>query len=282
MNETLESMAQALFKSWFVDFDPVIDKALAGGKEIPEELSEKAQARAVLGDNRRPLPEEIRTLFPDEFTYSNDLGWIPEGWEVGSLVEIALLKTSSVQPKNEPETVWTHFSIPAFDENRLPNNELGSTIKSGKYMVPPTAILASKLNPQFPRVWLPDVEKDETAICSTEFMPFVPLDTHERPFLYAFFNSSIIQEKIVNRATGSTGSRQRVRPREIASMSILKPPQRLRVHFSNIAGSYYSKVAANIRAARYLEKLRNTLLPKLLSGELRIPDAEKMVEELAL
>jgi len=82
MNETLESMAQALFKSWFVDFDPVIDNALAGGKEIPAELSEKAQVRAALGDKRRPLPEEIRALFPDEFTFSDELGWIPKGWEV--------------------------------------------------------------------------------------------------------------------------------------------------------------------------------------------------------
>ena len=85
MNETLEAMAQTLFKSWFVDFDPVIDNALASGKEIPEEFIEKAQARTALGDKRRPLPKEIRTLFPDEFTYSDELGWIPEGWEVSSV-----------------------------------------------------------------------------------------------------------------------------------------------------------------------------------------------------
>ena len=87
MNETLEAMAQALFKSWFVDFDPVIDKALAAGKEIPEALKQKAQARAALGDKRRPLPEEIRTLFPDEFTYSDELGWIPMGWEASEISE---------------------------------------------------------------------------------------------------------------------------------------------------------------------------------------------------
>ena len=282
MNETLESMAQTLFKSWFVDFDPVIDNALASGKEIPAELSEKAQARATLGDKRRPLPEEIRALFPDEFTYSDELGWIPKGWEVGPLTEIALLKTSTIQPKNEPETVWTLFSIPAFDKNQLPNKELGHTIKSGKYKVPPTAILASKLNPQFPRVWLPDVENGDIAICSTEFMPFVPLNGQERHFLYAFFSSSVVQIEIANRVTGSTGSRQRVKPPEIASMSILKPPKILREQFSGLAASNYSKVTSNIRIAQHLGKLRDTLLPKLLSGEIRIPDAEKMVEELAL
>ena len=281
MNETLEAMAQALFKSWFVDFDPVIDNALAIGKKVPEDLRERAAARAALGDKRKPLPEEIRTLFSNEFTFSDELGWIPVGWEVGPLKEIASLKTTSIQPKNEPETVWVHFSIPAFDENRLPNNELGDTIKSGKYKVPPTAVLASKLNPQFPRVWLPDVENDETAICSTEFMPFVPLDERERPFLFVLLSSSIIQEEIASRATGSTGSRQRVKPRDIEGMSVLKPPKDLRIQFSNLADSYYLKVTANIRVARHLANLRDTLLPKLLTGELRIPDAEKMVEGLA-
>ena len=58
MNETLEAMAQALFKSWFVDFDPVIDNALAAGKPIPEELKKKAEIRRALGDTRKPLPEE--------------------------------------------------------------------------------------------------------------------------------------------------------------------------------------------------------------------------------
>ena len=70
MNETLGAMAQTLFKSWFVDFDPVIDKALAAGNPIPEELSEKAERRKQLGDKRKPLPEDIVSLFPDEFENS--------------------------------------------------------------------------------------------------------------------------------------------------------------------------------------------------------------------
>src|SRR5690606_35500689 len=101
-----------------------------------------------------------------------------------------------------PTEIWTHFSIPAFDEGRMPKKELGETIKSGKYVVPSTAVLASKLNPQFPRVWLPDVDNEETCICSTEFMPFVPLNDAERPYLYAFLRSKIAQSEIVKRATG--------------------------------------------------------------------------------
>ena len=92
MNETLEGMAQALFKSWFVDFDPVIDNAMASGKEIPEELKERAQNRSALGNKRQPLPAEIRSLFPDEFSYSDELGLIPKGWDVGVLGNYLVVK----------------------------------------------------------------------------------------------------------------------------------------------------------------------------------------------
>nr|HDM58838.1 restriction endonuclease subunit S [Bacillota bacterium] len=88
MNETLEAMARALFKSWFVDFDPVIDNALKAGNPIPDTLTEKAKRRLALGGKRRPLPEHIRRLFPARFVDSR-LGPIPAGWEIKSLDEIA-------------------------------------------------------------------------------------------------------------------------------------------------------------------------------------------------
>ena len=92
MNETLEQMAQALFKSWFVDFDPVIDKALAAGNEIPEPLQKLAKLRQELPNDQKLMyasPElaghaELVEAFPDRFTFTEELGWIPEGWEVDS------------------------------------------------------------------------------------------------------------------------------------------------------------------------------------------------------
>lgn len=88
-NETLEAMAQALFKSWFVDFDPVIDNALKAGKPIPEELTQKAAARKALGEERKDLPEDVRRLFPDEFVFCEGFGWVPLGWEVKRLGDVA-------------------------------------------------------------------------------------------------------------------------------------------------------------------------------------------------
>jgi len=281
MNATLEAMAQALFKSWFVDFDPVIDNAVAAGNPIPDELQARAKVRAALGDKRKPLPETIQKQFPSSFVFSEEMGWIPEGWEVASFAKIAKLVTKSVMPNNEPNKLWAHFSIPAFDEGMWPTFDLGETIKSGKYVVPASCVLASKLNPQFPRVWMPEVEDEAHSICSTEFMPFVPRAIAERSFLYALLRSEVVQTEIANRVTGSTGSRQRVKPKEIAELPILTAPPIIRGTFSSFADSLFLRKAKNKRAEDALAKLRDTLLPKLLSGQLRIPDAEKFVAEVA-
>src|SRR5207247_1117780 len=122
-------------------------------------------------------------LFPDSFEDS-ELGEIPEGWKVAMLSGIASIAKQSVNPSESPGKVWEHYSIPAFDAGRIPVLQTGESIKSGKYHVPSSGVLVSKLNPQFPRVWLPNVQDEKAAICSTEFIPFVPRHSEWRPFLY--------------------------------------------------------------------------------------------------
>ncbi len=267
MNEMLEAMARAIFKSWFVNFDPV--RAKAEGRD-PLSACGHAQAGG--------LPDEIAALFPDSFEDS-DLGEIPKGWEVKPLDDIALLKTQTIQPKNFADKIWEHYSIPAFDEGRQPVCEAGKDIKSGKYAVPENCVLASKLNPQFPRVWLPDVQNADSAICSTEFMPFVPNIKGCRPFLYEMLQSHPVQSEISSRVTGSTGSRQRVKPKEIAMMPCLVPPKDVVDTFCDQVGLLHDNQLSNIRQSATLASLRDTLLPKLISGELRLPAAA--LEELA-
>ena len=95
MNETLEAMAQAMFKSWFVDFDPVLDNALAQGNAIPDALQAKAERRkAVLASGKyKALPVDIQGLFPASFVYNEELGkWIPNGWEVSKLKALVNVK----------------------------------------------------------------------------------------------------------------------------------------------------------------------------------------------
>jgi len=148
MNQTLEAMARAIFKSWFVDFDPVRAKA----------------------DGRDPgLPFDLSAFFPNTFEAS-ELGEIPKGWRVGTVQDIASLSRDSVNPSDFPEEQFFHFSIPAFDDGRVPKTELGAEIKSNKFIVTPDSVLLSKLNPRIPRIWLPTTDGPIRSICSTEFL----------------------------------------------------------------------------------------------------------------
>ncbi len=251
MNATLEAIAQAIFKSWFVDFDPVKAKA----------------------EGRQPYGMDAVTaaLFPDGFEES-ELGPVPRGWKLGRLSQIATLEMQPTSPSTYPSKIWEHYSIPAYDKGRQPALELGEDIKSGKYVVPEYCVLASKLNPQFPRVWLPDIQDTDSAICSTEFMPFIPNDTGWRPYLYEMLQSDTVQSEILNRATGSTGSRQRVKPKEIAVIPCIVHPKALIDFFCTKASSLHDKQLSNARRNGTLASLRDTLLPKLMSGELRVAE----------
>lgn len=254
-NQTLEAMARALFKDWFVDFGPV---------------------RAKMEGREPCLPADIRQLFPDRL---DDEGK-PEGWELIPVNGLASLETSSISPSKSPEAVFEHYSIPAFDAGGMPAMELGESIKSNKYKVHADAVLVSKLNPQTPRIWLPTVETDH-AVCSTEFMQFVPRTRDDRPFLYCLMVSEVMQAEVLRHVTGSTGSRQRAQPSQIAKVEVLLPEPNILSAFNCKAEPLLRAIADNQLESQTLTKLRDTLLPKLISGELRIKDADKFLERVA-
>jgi type I restriction enzyme, S subunit len=241
MNRTLEETAQALFRRRFVEFDGRDDLVDSG----------------------------------------TDLGQIPPGWQVGPLSQLAVVQTGMIQPGDQPKRVWEHYSIPAYDDGERPANDVGSTIKSGKYRVPPSAVLLSKLNPRFPRVWLPDVDEPGAAICSTEFIPLVPRRAEWRPFLYGMLWSEPVQDTLRSSATGSTTSRQRVTPRAVAAFEVVVPPAAEIERYSVEVGPLLNRRLANLRQSRTLAALRDALLPKLISGELRVPEAEAHISEVA-
>jgi type I restriction enzyme S subunit len=131
INTTLESMAQALFKSWFVDFDPVIDNALAAGNPIPETLQARADARAALGDQRKPLPDHIRQQFPDRFVETEEMGWVPEGWAVepvGNLIELAY-------GKSLPGTKRIDGNVPVYGSGGLSGYHNASLVEGPSVIV---------------------------------------------------------------------------------------------------------------------------------------------------
>ena len=204
MNETLEEMARALFKSWFVDFDPVRAKAAlkaapSGGGDWTVE-----RASAYLDS----MDKDIIDLFPDRLVDS-ELGEIPEGWEVGKLSDIVTRLTSNENPGLSPNTEFSHFSIPSYDEGQLPKRELGNEIKSSKSRVPQDVVLLSKLNPEIERVWLTDILPCERAICSTEFLVLRANPPFARSYVYCFARSPLFREQMKSLVTGTSKSHQR-------------------------------------------------------------------------
>ena len=284
MNETLESMAQALFKSWFVDFDPVIDNALASGKEIPSELSEKAQARAALGDKRQPLPEEIRTLFPDEFTYSDELGWIPKGWEVKSIDEI-LMTVSETYPLKSVEKVVFLNTGDILDGQFLHHNYSNTTSLPGqaKKSIMKDDILYSEIRPKNRRFAYVYFDSPEHVV-STKLMVLRAISNIKSIFAYFILKQQTCIDYLQMMAESRSGTFPQITFDVLSTINVALPDKHAITDYftDNILERSFQKSVKNNSNSKSLSALRDTLLPKLLSGELRIPDAEKMVEELAL
>jgi len=281
MNETLEAMAQALFKSWFVDFDPVIDNALASGKEIPPEFSERAAVRAALGDKRQPLPAEIRTLFPDEFTDSAELGWIPKGWDKQVLYDMAtfingaafksslfstepdalpIIKIAEIKNGISEQTKFTKENVIEkcrvndgdilFSWSGNPDTSIDTFIWSGG---------SGWLNQHIFRVSLKEKQDHNFVYYQLKML---------RP---------VFAEIARDKQTTGLGH---VTVKDMKHLYVLKPKEAILREFNSYSDPLFNKWYKNILATKELTLLRDTLLPKLLSGEVRIPDAEKMVEEL--
>jgi type I restriction enzyme S subunit len=256
MNATLEGMARALFQSWFVDFDPVRTKL----------------------DGRQPdgLDPDTASLFPDSFQDS-EAGHIPKGWTVGKVSDLATLNRGAVNPGDFPSETFDHYSLPAFDNGRTPKVELGSAIMSNKFTVTPNSVLLSKLNPHIPRIWLPDLHASRRSVCSTEFMVACSKSGVSREYLFSLFTSSAFASIYGTLVTGTTGSHQRIRPEGVLEMKIVIPPPSLIRAFTDIAKPMFGRFNRNTEQSRTLATLRDTLLPKLLSGDLSVMEFEKVV-----
>lgn len=248
-NATLEAIAQALFKSWFVDFDPV--HAKAEGRE-PEGMDAATAA-----------------LFPSEFEDS-ELGPIPKGWRRVSFGDVATLSKGSVSPMATPAQEFQHYSLPAFDAGQLPLTELGEAIKSNKTPVPSNAVLVSKLNPHIPRIWFVG-DTGPHAVCSTEFLVWTPKPGVSSAFVYTLAASTAFNSAMRQLVTGTSNSHQRVKPAQLAEIQTATISTDALARFDAIAAPLLQQVVHNRRRAAVLAETRDTLLPRLISGKLRLP-----------
>lgn len=278
MNTTLEAMAQALFISWFVDFDPVIDNALAAGNPIPEPLQARAEIRKALGEQRKPLPGNIQ--FPNRFVLTDEMGWVPEGWEVVSLDDIFELigggtpKTSideywngnipwfSVVDTPSPSDVFVNKTEKYISEEGLNNSSakllpIGTTIISARGTVGKCALVAQPMAINQSCYGI-----QGKAGISDYFVYYTVL-----------LRVSELQQRghgsVFNTITRDT----------FKSIKTSISAKQLTTVFHQQIEPYFSRVLENNLQSDCLSKLRDTLLPKLLSGELDVHEADAIIDK---
>lgn len=239
---------------------------------IPPQHEQRAIAE-VLGtldakvEQARRMNDILDELLTAEFERRfSALGETPTTTALSELME---LHRVPIQPFAAARDVFDHYSIPAFDNGKQPQRQRGGEIRSSKFAVPDGAVLVSKLNPAIPRVWLPLPARPPAArIASTEFMVLTPRSPASTEFLYCLWRSRLLRDALTARASGSTGSHQRVRPQDVLSVGVRMP---VGVDcFTEFARPLCSRLIANLRQIELLAAVRDVLLPVIVSGEVRM------------
>lgn len=255
MNETLEEMARALFKSWFIDFDPV---------------------RAKMEGRDPGLPKHLADLFPDRLMDS-ELGPIPEGWEVKALNYCADLNPESWSRKNYPERV---------EYVDLANTKWG-VIGAIQYYLWKDAPSRAKRVLRFGDTIVGTVRPGngsysfvghEGLTGSTGFAVLRPILPRYREFVYLSATSAKNIERLAHRADGA--AYPAVRPNVVAETRVVTPSVDTDVldFFSMTVAPIINRMESNKTESRTLAALRDTLLPRLVSGELRLKTPDQVLE----
>jgi len=250
MNQTLEEMARAIFKSWFVDFDPVRAKAA--------------------GQKPSGLKPEIAALFPDSFEPS-ELGEIPKGWRVGTLGDVAVQSRRGAKPeKIDPNTPY--IALEHMPRRSIALSEWGTAdgLESNKFEFKKDEILFGKLRPYFHKVGIAPVD----GVCSTDIVVITP----RRQGWFGFVLGHVASAEFVEYTNaGSTGTKMpRTSWTDMTRYQVVLPPEPMAAKFSKMTQPSVDRIVASIHESRTLAALRDTLLPKLISGELRVPDVERI------
>jgi len=264
-NETLEAMARALFKAWFVDFEPV---------------RAKMEGRWQRGQSLPGLPVHLYDLFPDRLVES-ELGEIPEGWE--------WVPASRLIEFNPPEPLRKGTVAPYIEMSALPT--------SGSWPEPPVLrpfgsgmrfhngdTLLARITPCLENgktAFVQCLPDNEVGWGSTEFIVMRPRHPVPKEFGYLLARDEAFRAHAIRSMTGTSG-RQRVQADSVADFPVAMPSNEdLWQEFASVVSPAFKSIKANAEAVETLAQLRDTLLPKLISGELRIADAEKPMEKFS-
>ena len=232
INYNLEQQAQALYKSWFVDFEP----------------------------------------FKDGEFVESEMGEIPVGWTVVKLSDLTEIPKKTINPQRFPDTIFKHYSLPACDNGLIPENQTGKDIMSNKIILQNNTTLFSKLNPRIKRIWF-TCEVQPNSICSTEFIPYRATNENESGYIFSIINSEAFYASVMGCVNGATGSHQRFHAEDTDDFLCAynkEAANEFSQHIDVILKQMHDLRQENVKLA----SIRDTLLPKLMSGELKINEID--------
>ncbi|WP_293796586.1 restriction endonuclease subunit S [uncultured Pantoea sp.] len=264
INQTLEKMAQVLFKSWFVDFDPVVDNALDSAffeqdLEFPDELLRRAEARKAVRESSdfTPLPEDIRQLFPAAFEECAEpslgfRGWVPQGWITAPLTTVANI----VYGKNLPKTKILNEGYPVYGGNGVIGSYSHYLYKKPQVLISCRGAASGKVHWTKP-------------FC---FVTNNSLIIEEKNISSLYIYYSLLQQDLTNLTSGSAQPQMTIA--NLNPVNVLLPKNEIISRFVRHAQDLQTSCEARKIECEMLSTLRDTLLPKLISGELRLSDSE--------
>ena len=214
------------------------------------------------------LEQQVQSIYHERFE-GVSFDDLPSGWNIVTFGDVATISNKSFNPLKEPETMLEHYSIPAFDEARFPIFEFSTSIKSNKFIIDDSCFMISKLNPTTKRVWKPYCLTGD-AVCSTEFIVYKAKDKSITDFLYSVIDSSSFSDFMCSHVTGSTGSRQRTTPSDTLSFELILPSEDELAKYQALVSPMYAQMRINAIENDKLKRLRDNLLPKLMSGEIDV------------
>jgi type I restriction enzyme S subunit len=255
ISATLEALARAVFESWFVDFDPVRAKA----------------------EGRDPgLPAEIAAMFPNLFEETGH-GEVPVGWNSVSLIDMVEIN---------PATSLAGVSeAPYLDMSNVPtrghaaNTVITRTVSSGSRFKLGDTLLA-RITPCLENgktAFVDFLPEDVVGWGSTEFIVMRPRQPMPMEYGYLLARSDAFRAYAIGKMTGTSG-RQRIPADSLSAYPVVQPPAAVCTAFSSVIQPMFRRMSAAFLESRTLAAVRDALLPKLISGELRVADAERTLE----
>jgi len=258
---TMPSINTEILKGIPISFPPLSEQTA-----IASVLSSLDDKIDLLHRQNTTLEAMAETLFRQYFIEE-----AKEEWEIGKISDYTIHLKESIQPQKNKSTIYAHYSIPSYDNGKNPVKELGGEIQSNKYKIPNFCILFSKLNPhKDKRVWLLQDEVEKNSICSTEFQVVLPKNKEHLYFIYEWLILNENYTEIASGIGGTSGSHQRIEPKTIFDF---KCPIISETAIHNLTIKIiplFKKQLNNQNQIRTLTSLRDTLLPKLMSGEVRV------------